>query len=422
MEEATILQWRVSPGAAVAKGDIVALIDTEKSEIELEIWDTGTIVDLVVTEGEVVRVGAPLARLSVTDASIPPAASLPRLAPRPTPPSMEPLPRERLGPGAATPSLRRPAHQPAVHSPLVRRLAENAHLALSDVVGTGPGDSITRADVERRARRVPASPLARRLAADRNLDLAAVAGSGPDSAVLATDLPPETAPEPGPTPSKATTMRIAIANLMTRSNREIPHYHLAQDIGLAAAMAWLETTNSEVGVARRILPAALLLRASALALAKHPELNGFWGNDGFQPGEGVQLGVAVSIRGRGLIAPAIIDADSLALPDLMAALRDLVNRARAGQLKGSEMSSATATVTNLGDRGPDLVHGVIHPPQVTLIGFGRITQRPVVVDGTIVAHPVVTATLAADHRATDGDRGARLLSTIDQLLQKPDRL
>ncbi len=151
-------------------------------------------------------------------------------------------------------------------------------------------------------------------------------------------------------------------------------------------------------------------------------MNGFWVDDAFRPAGGVHLGVAISLRGGGLIAPALHDADRKSLDELMAGLRELVRHARAGRLRASEMSDPTITVTNLGERGVDLVHGVIYPPQVALVGFGGIRERPWAADGMVGARPVVHATLAADHRASDGHAGSRFLALIDRLLQEPEEL
>jgi pyruvate dehydrogenase E2 component (dihydrolipoamide acetyltransferase) len=201
----------------------------------------------------------------------------------------------------------------------------------------------------------------------------------------------------------------------------VPHYYLATTIDLAAATRWLAEANAARPVTERLLPAVLLLKATALAAREVPALNGVW-DEGFTPSAAVHLGVAVSLRGGGLVAPAIHDADRLELDALMAALRDLVQRARSGLLRASEMSDPTLTVTNLGDQGVDEVFGVIYPPQVALVGFGKIVERPWAVDGMLAVRPVVRASLSADHRASDGHVGARFLATIDRLLQHPEEL
>jgi pyruvate dehydrogenase E2 component (dihydrolipoamide acetyltransferase) len=215
-------------------------------------------------------------------------------------------------------------------------------------------------------------------------------------------------------------MRRAIGRLMARSKREIPHYYLADEIELTGALSWLARRNERAAVEARILPAALLYKAVANAAAARPELNGFWVDDQFVPGTGVHLGVAIALRGGGLVAPALHDADQLSLDELMAALRDLSSRARAGRLRGSEMTDATITVTNLGERGVRSVFGVIYPPQVALVGFGKISDRVWDVDNGLGIRPAVTVTLSADHRASDGHVGATFLSEIAHRLHNPE--
>jgi len=216
-------------------------------------------------------------------------------------------------------------------------------------------------------------------------------------------------------------MRRAIAAAMSRSNREIPHYYLGTEIDLTAAMRWLGEQNAKRPVTERILPAALLLRAVALAAREVPEMNGFWSDGSFRASAAVHLGVAISLP-YGLVAPALLNAESKSLGELMKDLRDLVKRARAGTLRSSEMSDPTITVTNLGDLGVETVYGVIFPPQVALVGFGRLIERPRVREGAVLPAPTVLATLAADHRASDGHRGGVFLAAIDRLLQRPEAL
>jgi pyruvate dehydrogenase E2 component (dihydrolipoamide acetyltransferase) len=209
---------------------------------------------------------------------------------------------------------------------------------------------------------------------------------------------------------------------MSRAKREIPHFYLSTTVDLGRALEWMHERNRGLPVTERLVPAALLLKATALAAARAPALNGFWVDGAFQPGSGVHLGVAVSLRGGGLVAPALHHADQMSLAEVMAGMRDLVTRARSGRLRGSEMSDPTITVTNLGDQGVDAVYGVIYPPQVALVGFGRVVERPWAVDGLLGVRPVTELTLSADHRAADGFTGARFLDAIDQNLQRPEEL
>lgn len=217
-------------------------------------------------------------------------------------------------------------------------------------------------------------------------------------------------------------MRQAIAAAMGKSKREIPHYYLSDDIDFAAAHQWLEDWNRERPPEQRLLAAALLLKATAQALQAVPQFNGFYEGGAFRSGQGIHIGWAISLRGGGLVAPALHAVDRLSLPQVMEQLRDLVQRARAGGLRSSELTDPTITVTSLGERGAQSVLGVIYPPQVAIVGFGRVGLRPWVVDGAVVARPVLNISLAADHRVTDGHLGGQLLAAIAQALQQPQNL
>jgi pyruvate dehydrogenase E2 component (dihydrolipoamide acetyltransferase) len=401
MTEGRLLEWLVQPGDPVHRGDLVAVVKTDKADVEVEIFDDGVIGELLVPEGDdVLEIGTPLA--TVVDAGSPSPAPQPAVPPstaESVPPTRPAPPR----PAPARPAPVAPAPQPApppvpaeggrvAASPYARRRAADLGVDLATVTASQPGHPISAADVER--------------AASTGAPVAATAAAAPEPRVH----------------DQAAGMRQAIARLMARSKREIPHYYLEHDAELTAAHAWLAHTNERASVDERLLPAVLLYRAVALAAAAHPELNGFWLDDRFVAGSGVHLGVAIALRGGGLVAPAVHDANRMSLPELMAALRDLTARARGGRLRGSEMTDATITVTNLGDQGVRAVYGIIFPPQVALVGFGRASDRVWDVDGGIGIRPAVTATLAADHRATDGHIGARFLADIARRLQHPEDL
>jgi pyruvate dehydrogenase E2 component (dihydrolipoamide acetyltransferase) len=222
---------------------------------------------------------------------------------------------------------------------------------------------------------------------------------------------------------RSTAMRTTIAAAMSRSKREIPHYYLAETIPMAKASAWLRERNESLPLSERLLPAVLLLKAVALALRRAPELNGLYIDGKFQPAAGVHIGVAISLRGGGLLAPALHDVQDKPVEQLMRELSDLVKRTRAGSLRSSEMSAPTITVTQLGEQGVEQVFGVIYPPQVALVGLGRISERPWVQDDDKLAvMPLLCATLAADHRVSDGHRGALFLAELRDLLQQPKQL
>ena len=406
MEAGTLLEWYVKPGDTVKRGDIVALVDTSKAEIEVEIFQDGVIGELLVPVGVRVPVGTPLATVQPVgaEAPVPVEAPAPFEAPAP-----ERAPAPVIAPVLAVPPL--PTPVPAVRPPPT---------PVPIAVGAN--------------HRLRVSPLARRVAARLGVDLSAVTGSGPSGAITKVDVerasstaaPLVQAPVAPPSPAepidRPAAMRAAIGALMARSKREIPHYYLQLEIDMGRAIEWLHEANLQRPVNDRLLPSALLLSAVARAAVEMPEMNGFWTDGAFRPGPGVHLGVAVSLRGGGLIAPALHDADSKNLDQIMAGVRDLVQRARAGRLRSSEMSDPTLTVTNLGERGVDLVHGVIYPPQVALVGFGAVRGRPWAADGMLGVRPTVIATLAADHRASDGHTGGRFLALIDRQLQKPETL
>lgn len=383
METGTLLEWRVRVGDAVRRGDIVALVDTDKANIEVEIFFDGTVEALLVEPGRKVPVGTALA-LVRTAGEAPAGATAPQVAAAPAPPPKPATPAAAPRPTAPPPPPLRDAPQ-----------------------------------------RVHASPLARRLAAERGIDLATLHGSGPDGAIVRQDVLHAAGAAPQP-PSRAgersQALRRSLAAAMARSKREIPHYYLATRIDADRLSRWLEAENRRLPVTERILPAALLLKATALALRQVPELNGTFQEGAFHPSEAIHLGIAISLRPSGLVAAALRDADRRTPIELMAALRDLVRRARAGVLRSSELSDATVTVTNLGDQGVDAVFGVIHPPQVAIVGFGRIREEPWAAEGMVGVRPVVTATLAADHRASDGHRGGLFLSAVERLLQTPEAL
>jgi pyruvate dehydrogenase E2 component (dihydrolipoamide acetyltransferase) len=265
------------------------------------------------------------------------------------------------------------------------------------------------------------SPAARRRAAELGVQVDGVAGTGPDGAVTTADV--ERAARPAPAAARpASGMRRAIAAAMSRSKREIPHFYLATTIDLRAATAWLAAANRTRPVADRLLMGLLYVKAVALALRDVPELNALWHEGGAVRQEAVNVGVAITLRGGGLVAPALLDADRRPLGELMAAFRDLVARARAGRLKASELGAPTVTVTSLGEGGVETVFPVIYPPQVAIVGFGSTVERPWCAGGAVVVAPTVTATLAADHRVSDGHRAAALLAGIARRLATPETL
>jgi pyruvate dehydrogenase E2 component (dihydrolipoamide acetyltransferase) len=381
MRAGTLRAWRKRPGEAVARGDIIAEVETDKGIIDVEIFTTGVIEKLVVEPGQTVPVGTVLALIRAEGA---PAPSIPAV-PLPSPPLRAPA--QAVPGGGREGTVEAPERRVRI-SPLARRRAAELGIDPAALEGTGPDGAVTLDDVERAgARREAAQPVAR--------DPAAVA---------------------------AERMRQTIGAAMARSKREIPHYYLSATVDMQRAMTWLAAENLKRSVPDRLLSGVLLIKAAALALREVPELNGVWKSGTMVPSPAIHVGVAISLRQGGLVAPALHDADRLSLDELMRGLRDLVRRARSGGLRSSELSDPTITVTSLGEQGVETVFGIIYPPQVAIVGFGTIVERPWSVAGQVVSRPLVTATLSADHRVTDGHRGALFLAAVGRLLQEPERL
>lgn len=400
MEDGRLAEWLIKPGDSIKRGDIIAVVETQKGAIEIEAFEAGTVAGLDAEVGATVPVGAVIAHLGEAAAAAPapskpePAAPAPAPTPEPVAAEAPCIPaKEPVAPSA------KPAPPPAVAvtaerrvSPAGRKLAAQLGVDVATVAGTGPAGAITSSDIRRASEQARPAPTAEKPAAPkpRGLDLGE--------------------------------MRKAIAAAMAKAKREIPHYYLSTQVDLKIASDWLAATNAERAPEDRLLMAALLVKATALALKKHKAFNGFYENGAFRPGPGIHIGNAVAIRGGGLIAPAIHDCDGLSLDELMAAIRDLVARVRKGGLRSSEMMDPTVTVSSLGDRGVDALFGVIYPPQVALVGFGKVADQVLPIDGQPVVRPAVTLSLAADHRVSDGHSGGLFLRKIAELLQEPAKL
>lgn len=453
MESGTLVKWHVGPGDAVKRGEVIAEVDTAKGIIDIECFEEGWIDKLAAQPGEKIPVGKVMA---VIRSVKPGGADAPSedLAPAKAGTVWAP-PLESAGTDGTygtTAKERRSRDEPPESefrqphaSPLARKVAAELGVDLRQMSGpgTGPGGLIDREDVEKAARAarpggapVPAgeglraSPYARRRAVELGVDLSRVQGTGPGAAIESRDveMAAATVPEPAASAERSaiaqstSPMRRAIAAAMAKSKREIPHFYLQTTVDMRVMTAWLEAENKKRGIKDRLLPVVPVLKAIAKALREVPQLNGFWVDGEHRVSEAVHLGFAISMKGGGLVAPAIHDVDHKSLDELMADLRDLIPRARGGRLRSSEMTDATITITSLGDLGVESVFGVIYPPQVAIIGLGKILERPWAKEGMLGVHPVMTLTLAADHRATDGHIGAQFLEILSRNLQTPELL
>jgi pyruvate dehydrogenase E2 component (dihydrolipoamide acetyltransferase) len=389
MEAGTLVAWQKKPGDPIHRGDLVAEVETDKGIIEIEAFATGVLEKVLVPVGEKVPVGTVLALIreeAGTPGSVPPAAP-------PTP---------VVAATTASPLVHETGRLPM--SPSARRLARELGVDPTRVRGTGHGGAITREDIERAS--TARAPVVRQ---EVTPPASTAAGPPKVESVLASA-------------DRQTRMRQTIAAAMSRSKREIPHYYLSTTIDFQPAMNWLTEANSKRPITERLLYGVLLLKGVALALREVPEMNCVWeeGHPVLNPS--IHVGMAISLRQGGLIAPAIHDTDQKSLDQLMREFFDLVDRARAGGLRSSELSDPTITVTSLGEQGVDAVFGVIFPPQTAIVGFGKVVERPWSIRGGLMSRQVITATLSADHRVTDGHRGGRFLAAIDRLLQEPEKL
>ena len=425
MEEGTLYEWFFKPGDRVKRGDVIASVETAKGVIDIEIFEDGVIAQLLIEPGTEVPVGSVIA-LVQADGGAPLSAS----------PKREEKQLAMAG-GDAHPMDQRVIMKPMKPepekngkrvrvSPIAKKLAAELGVDLSQVVGTGPQGAISRSDVEKVAEEIQRGPVLSdaEAGAEAQREVVEVPKRIVEPAPLVetkVEEPKKELAQKGSAEFQAS-MRRAIAAAMAKSNREIPHYYLETQIDMSKPLAWLEAENLQRSIRDRILPVVLLIKATALALTDVPQLNGYWLDDALHTSEGIHIGFAIALRQGGLVTPAIHDADLKSLEELMASMSDLIKRTRAGRLRSSELTDATITLTNLGDMGVGKVYGVIYPPQVGLVGFGKVMDQPWVENGMIGIRPVLTATLAGDHRASDGRTGGMFLDALNKHLQEPEKL
>jgi pyruvate dehydrogenase E2 component (dihydrolipoamide acetyltransferase) len=384
MTAGTLLAWRKKPGERVNRGDIIADVETDKADVEVEVFTSGVLEKLLVEPGTKCPVGTVLAIIRQDGEALPKAAPSVVAAAPAVAAIAPPVPVT----ASSAPTLTHEGGRLRI-SPLAKKLAEELGIDPASVTPTGPGGRITREDIEH----------------------AAQAGK--------VEVP---SPAPAAAPDRAARMRQVIAAAMARSKREIPHYYLSTTIDFHRTLTWLNEENLKRTVEERLLYGILLVKAVALALREQREFNAVWSDGQVVLKPEIHVGIAISLRGGGLIAPALLNTDQKPLGELMKEFRDLVQRARSGSLRSSELSDSTITVTSLGEQGVEGIFGIIYPPQVALVGFGRVHQGPWSVEGGVVSRPLVTASLSADHRVSDGHRGGVFLNTIERLLQEPEKL
>ena len=442
MREGTVVRWVKQEGDEVVANEVIAEIETDKAVVEFKPTTGGVLRRIVAGEGEAVPVGQLIAVIGDADEALPDDLASPAAAPSAAPgPEAAPAPAPAAAPVAASSGEVRA-------SPIARRLARERGVDLATVPGTGPGGRIVEADVlaaadaarsAAEAGRVLASPLARRLAREQGIDLASVTGTGPGGRIVEADInaaaeaqaAAPSAPEPVPAPAPAAApapegaeraelsrMRQAIASVTSGSKREAPHFYVAVDVEMTSAMSLRRDINDELPASSRVSVNDLIVKASALAIGKHPKFNSFYRGDYLQMNPSINVGIAIALES-GLIVPGIPECENKSLAQIAAASRDLIDRANNGRLQAEEYTGTTYSVSNLGMFDVDSFTAIIFPPHAAILAVGAVKEQPVARDGQLAIAEIMKATLSVDHRVADGAEAAQFLMEIKRLLEKP---
>lgn len=380
MEEGTVIRWLKAEGDNVDRGEPIVEVETDKATVEVEAFDSGLLRRIVISEGVTVPVGQVIGIIAAADEDIPSIES-----PAPEPPV-------QAGPVVATPTPPTPS-PPAkadrlLVSPLAKRIAEEKGVDLSNVTGTGPKGRITKEDV-----------------------------------LAAAEAPPSSTPAPTGDTEVTELSRIGqtIARRMTQSKQEVPHFYVTASIDMTRAMALREELNELWAGEARLTINDLIIKASALALARFPTFNAHYADGKIVRNPSLNIGVAIALED-GLIAPAILDCGGKTLKEISAASRDLSARARDGVLRPQEYTEATIAISNLGMFQVDSFIAIINPGQSASIAVGSVTKQPVVREGRITIADVMQCTISADHRVVNGADAARFVNEIKSFLEKPSSL
>ena len=439
MHEGKVVRWLKKEGEEVTRGEVIAEIETDKATVEYEAYTGGVMAKIVAEEGVAIPVGGLIAVMTapgeaipediLTDAAIASAAD----SPAPAAAAVE-------APEVPIPAAAAPADTEEVRaSPLARRLAKERGFDLATITGTGPGGRITEADIpEQGAAAAPAalassngyikaSPLAKRLARERGIDLATLTGTGPGGRVIEADVPEHAVPAAAGPAAPATLvsenvelsrMRQAIARVTSDSKRDAPHFYVAVDVDMTKAMSFRRDLNDELDAENRVSVNDLIVKASAIAIGRHPKFNSFFRDDHLQMNAAINVGIAIALES-GLIVPGINGCERKSLVEIAAASRDLVSRANSGTLRNDEYSGTTFSVSNLGAFDIESFTAIIFPPHAAILAVGTVKEQPVVRDGELAIAQIMKATLSTDHRVADGAEAAQFLVEIKKLLQNP---
>ena len=440
MREGTIVRWLKEEGEDVTRGEIIAEIETDKAVVEFSPTTGGVLRRIVAGAGDIVPVGHLIAVIGDADEALPDeltAPTSPAAAAEQVPATPAPAP-------APTPVAESPPVVPEGEvraSPIARRLAREKGVDLANLTGSGPGGRIVEADVLAAAAvlsapgGVLASPLARRLAREGGIDLSSLTGSGPGGRIVEADvLAASAAPAaetPAPAPAEAAApaapagdqvqlsrMRQTIARVTSDSKREAPHFYVAADIDMSKAMDLRRDINDQIDSDSRVSVNDLIVKASALAIGRHPKFNSFFRDDHLQMNPSINVGIAIALES-GLIVPGIPGCEGKSLTQIAVASRDLAARATSGTLRAEEYTGTTYSVSNLGMFGVDSFTAIIYPPHAAILAVGAVKEQPVVRSGEITIAQIMKATLSVDHRVVDGAEAAQFLSEIKRLLENP---
>jgi len=402
MEEGRILRWIKKEGDAIETGQALAEVETDKATVEMEAYTSGIIRKLVIAEGQFAKIGQQIAVIGTADeditALLPAADAAPAVVPAAPPAAQAPAPPRPAAAAAPAPA---PGGRGLKASPLALRMAAEAGLDVNVLRGSGPQGRVIKRDVEEAMVAGASAPVATHgAAAPRSRSLAMVTAR---------------AQEPESQDVELSAMRRTIAKRLVQSKGPVPHFYLTIEVAMDRvwdAYKALRDQKSSISIND------IIIKATALALRQHPDINASFAGDHVKQFTRVHIGVAVSLD-EGLITPVIRDADLKPLEEISEEARTLADRARARKLQPSEYTGATFSISNLGMLGIDEFSAIINPPEAAILAVGTVKQVPVVVEGELAIGYRMKATLAVDHRVADGASGARFLQTLRRFLEHP---
>jgi len=432
MEEATVETWRVKEGDVVKRGDVLLEITTDKATLEVESFVEGTVRKILAEEGRVLPVNAVLALVGEPEDELPEDLDALMAAATSQPgagDSVEATPRVAATVQGRESEAEIPAPRGRIFiSPRARRLARERNVGFRFLSGSGPNGRIVEKDVLAHVDRISElriTPTAREIACQKDVDLTRVKGTGPSGRITKSDVlaAAETQAAPRADLIPLTPMRRIVAERMSQSKREIPHFYLMMDVDMTEAVAYRQNLNAELAARGHAKVAFhdLVTKACAMTFRDYPQMNCVWEGDAIRLRREVNIGLAVALD-NGLIVPVVRDADRLSLEQIAAESSRLIARARGKRLTPDEYEGGCFTISNLGMFDVDAFVPVINPGESAILGLGRIVEKAVVRNGGIHIRAMMTVVLAADHRAADGATSARFLKRVKDLLEAPENL